>query len=142
MVVVWWCTWLCLLAAAHFVELRSVGRGPLRLLKVLDQFNLVHQFWLAHEDGYPSLRTRVRGDGLAWVEIEAGDILDCDLSEKRCLVDVHSCALAPRHHSHVEVVPVLCEFPCLLKCIPYCRDPTGIDHSTVSLEGGHIIFRV
>jgi hypothetical protein len=35
---------------------------------------------------------------------------------------------------------VLCKFPCLLKCIPDCGDPAGINHSVVSFEGGHIIF--
>ena len=35
---------------------------------------------------------------------------------------------------------MLCEFPCLLKCIPDCGDPAGINHSAVSFEGGHVIF--
>ncbi len=76
------------------------------LLIVLDGLHLVHRLRAACEDGNPSLRQTIGWDCLAWVEVQADDVLNGLLCEERGLVDLLARLLGPFCHQDPKIVPM------------------------------------
>ncbi len=74
--------------------------------------------------------------------MQADNVLDCLLSEKRGLVNIFACLLSPLGHCHPDVVLVRRNLAHVLKRIPFGWDVGRVNAATISLEQLNVVFLI